>query len=124
MSVLVLWLAQQPAQPGLTWPQVAGGLAAVVTTGAIVLGGLAWWVRAVVRRESAPVRQQVTGTNGATLASTVEHTRDRVDEIAGRVELVATVAAENRAIARGAQALAEHTASRLDGHLVSHGKEP
>lgn len=121
---LALWLAQQDQLPEageLVWPLVAAGILAVP--------GIATWLARAGRRAYRALRDWVRATaaavetsNGTSLGEMVEHTRDRVDQVAGRLDLVAAVADENRALARTAQALAEHTAGRLDDHLIGHGQ--
>lgn len=98
----------QPGGPGLTWPEIAGGVAAVLVALSIAMAAGAWWVRHVAHREAAPARQaahQLATSNGHTAGELLEST-------AATVQQLKQIADANRVRIDALDA-------RLDRHIVS-----
>jgi len=115
----------QAVEPGLTWPQVAGGIAAILTTVALVGGGIGWAARRARQRLEALVGQvveQVTPSNGTRLAEYAEQTSAELGQVREDVTALSVAATENRAQAKSAMLLAQHAHERIDSHLMGHNE--
>lgn len=116
------WLAQQQEPVSLTWPAIAGGLAAVTVVIGAVVAAMGWAyrrLRAWVQRTAAAAERTasaVATSNGRSLGALAEHIVGQLGELRAEIDVVAGWAGENRN-----SALEAHR--RLDAHLVAHGKE-
>jgi hypothetical protein len=96
----------------------------------LVVGGIAAaliairrWIRNVARPAQAAA-DQLTTSNGRTVANNIEAMVGDIQEVKGELSTLNTWSTENREVAHAALTLARHMSDRLDAHLAGHGAKP
>ena len=111
VPLLVALAAQDPVGTS-SWPEIAGGLAAVATLLTILGGALALYVRYVVRRESGPARRAAQKAVEQTATSNGHSAGELIEATAATVEQLRRMADANRARIEALDA-------RLDRHIIA-----
>lgn len=122
------WLAQVAQQEpvSLSWPAIAGGLAAITAVLAGIITVAAWAyrrLRAWVQRTAAAAETTALAlrtSNGHSVGDYVESTAAEVRQVKTDVGTLTEWAGEAVTRAERAEQLAQALAQRLDAHLIGH----
>ena len=105
---------QVQIEAGLSWPEIAGGVAAILVGLGIISGFLSWLARRSRRRLEDMIKkiaEQVTPTNGKRLATYIEQNTEAIGDLREASRVARDIAVEARGSAR-------HAHERIDIYLV------